>query len=88
MIELSTAEIITGVGVLIGFIGALLKIIHGHFKETKDRMIQMEDRHRAQNEHVLDLTGKVNRLEGERDGFIMGVEKISAEVIAEVKRLK
>ena len=86
--ELTAAEIIAGVAVLIGFIATLLKVIGKLFTETKTQLTVMESRHFAQTEHVTDLTGKVNRLEGEREGFIMGVEKISNEVIREVRSLK
>ena len=83
--ELTSSEIVGATVGLVGFIIALLKVIHDHFKETKDRMIKMEERYRSQNDNVISLTGKVNRLEGEREGFLSGVEKISFDVIQEIR---
>lgn len=84
--ELSSSEIIAAIVALVSFIVALLKVIRDSFKETKDRMVHMEERHRKQNDSVIDLTGKVNKLEGERVGFMLGAEKVSNDVINELRK--
>jgi len=87
-ITVSTTEIVSAITALFAFIGVLLKVIHQNLKETKDRLKAFEAKSDNQVKQVIELTGLVHRLEGEREGHLNGIERLTAEVIHEVRRLK
>ncbi len=79
--SLTSAEIITALIALVGFIVTLLKLIHSSHVENKKRLEAMELKNDSQIAIVVELSGKVGKLEGERAGFMAGADKISTDVL-------
>lgn len=86
--DISVEYIVAAIGGLAATIVALWKIIHSHHKLSQENLKQCNAWRDKNTEVTMDLTGRVNRLEGERDGFMMGIERLTDDVIKEIRSLK
>ena len=92
MIQLTDIHVV-GLAVFTAtFIGLLLRMIHNLFSETiaatKKKVESLEENSQSQNKHILTLTEQVSRLSGEREGFVKGAEKVSADLIKAFNEVK
>lgn len=82
------SEWIGAVGVAFaGALGLLWRFFVGHLERhteaQKEEIDRLRDKQDICEETTLDLTGRVNKLEGERDGFMSGAEYMGNKFIRE-----
>lgn len=85
---IGTKELVGAIVFLVGVIGTLTKIIYSDGRNAKKKLVTHEEKLEDQNGTILDLTGKINRMEGEQEGFYNGVERISGAVLDEIRLLR
>lgn len=86
--DIEAKYIIAAIGGLCGAVVFLWKVVHSHHKVSQENLDRCNEWRDENTKLTMDLTGRVNRLEGEREGFIMGIEKLTDDVIREIRSLK
>ena len=80
--------IIAGFIALSGAIVALFKVLSAHGNQTEDKLSRVERLREEDNKEIKGLIGEVSGLKAERRGFEAGVERISSQVLQEIRSLK
>lgn len=73
--------------VIAAFLSLVSGIIYLHIRQER-KLDKCEESHEEATKNLIDLNGRVGRLEGERDGIQAGVEASVKAVIEEVRRLE
>ena len=85
--DIGPEYIVGGFAGMAAAIAVLWKANHTQNTETKSDLREMRGLREQDSEKIIALTGKVAHVEGSREGFLKGVEHISAQVIEEIRSL-